>query len=304
MSRKDFDSIKLEKRSLKHRISKSIHDKDTGTVFGRTGKDWGKLFLFYLIFYAVLAGLFAICMAALLLLVVNPRIPNLQLERSVIGTSPGLGFRPLPADVRSTFISFKGTSYDSYKYWKTQLTEFLSVYKKKGQQEGAGQNIASCSFDIMPRPGQVCDVQIRDFDPCIEEKHFYYHKSSPCIFLKLNRIFGWTPNYYDANELPSDMPTSLQHKIGNLTHENQNQAKMVWLSCRGETPADEENMGPIKYYPYPGFPGYYFPYMNTEGYLSPLVAVHFESPNRFWLEVQTIRHLPDPLRSADCDRRW
>lgn len=54
----------------------------------------------------------------------------------------------------------------------------------------------------------------------------------------------------------------------------------IWVSCEGENPADVENVGPIEYYPRRGFPGYYYPYENSEGYLSPLVAVHFARPVR------------------------
>lgn len=58
------------------------------------------------------------------------------------------------------------------------------------------------------------------------------------------------------------------------------QLNTVWVSCEGENPADIENVGPIEYYPRQGFPGYYYPYENSEGYLSPLVAIHFKSPMR------------------------
>ena len=58
------------------------------------------------------------------------------------------------------------------------------------------------------------------------------------------------------------------------------QLNTIWVSCEGENPADLENVGPIKYYPRRGFPGFYYPYENSEGYLSPLVAVHFERPVR------------------------
>lgn len=58
------------------------------------------------------------------------------------------------------------------------------------------------------------------------------------------------------------------------------QLNTVWLSCEGENPADIENIGQIEYYPRQGFPGYYFPYENSEGYLSPLVAIHFTKPTR------------------------
>ncbi|CAH0749310.1 unnamed protein product [Diatraea saccharalis] len=210
---------------------------------------------------------------------INPRVPRLQQDYSVIGTSPGLGFRPLPEDVRSTLIYYKGTSYDSYKYWEDQLIDFLSVYKKKGQTAGAGANIFDCDFNKLPPPGKVCDVDVRDWEPCIEENHFSFHKSSPCIFLKLNRIYGWRPEYYnDTSRLPEDMPPELQMEIRNITNYNRNYANMVWVSCHGETPADRENIGPVKYLPYPGFPGYFYPYENAEGYLSPLVAVHLEKP--------------------------
>jgi len=50
------------------------------------------------------------------------------------------------------------------------------------------------------------------------------------------------------------------------------------VSCEGETASDVELIGPISYWPIPGFPGYFFPFENSEGYLSPLVAIHFKRP--------------------------
>lgn len=58
------------------------------------------------------------------------------------------------------------------------------------------------------------------------------------------------------------------------------QLNTVWVSCEGENPADIENVGPIQYFPRRGFPGYFYPFENSEGYLSPLVAVHLERPTR------------------------
>lgn len=56
------------------------------------------------------------------------------------------------------------------------------------------------------------------------------------------------------------------------------QWETVWVSCDGETPADKEFIGPVRYIPGPGFPGYQFPYTGQKGYLPPLVAVQFEMP--------------------------
>lgn len=53
---------------------------------------------------------------------------------------------------------------------------------------------------------------------------------------------------------------------------------MVWVSCEGENPADNENIGAINYFPSRGFNAKYFPFTNVDGYLPPLVAVQFDSP--------------------------
>ncbi|KOB73525.1 putative sodium/potassium-dependent atpase beta-2 subunit [Operophtera brumata] len=57
-----------------------------------------------------------------------------------------------------------------------------------------------------------------------------------------------------------------------------NERRKVWVSCKGERPADNEALGPLNYYPYPGLKETYFPYDNTPGYLSPLVAVQLANP--------------------------
>lgn len=48
----------------------------------------GKIGLFYLIFYGVLAALVAVCFWGFFQ-TLDPRIPKWQLERSIIGTNPG-----------------------------------------------------------------------------------------------------------------------------------------------------------------------------------------------------------------------
>lgn len=60
----------------------------------------------------------------------------------------------------------------------------------------------------------------------------------------------------------------------------------MWLTCGGESPADVEHLGPVRYYPdIQGFPGYYYPYEHTDGYLSPLVAVRFLRPSCKYVSV-------------------
>lgn len=72
------------------------------------------------------------------------------------------------------------------------------------------------------------------------------------------------------------MPLDLREHITGL--KNTRHLDTIWVSCEGENPADQENIGPIEYIPRRGFPGYFYPFENSEGYLSPLVAIHFVRP--------------------------
>lgn len=85
-----------------------------------------KIGLFYLIFYGCLAALVSICMWVFFQ-TLDPRIPKYQLKQSIIGTNPGLGFRPMPqeAAIGSTLIWYKGTKAENYQYWKDSLEDFL-----------------------------------------------------------------------------------------------------------------------------------------------------------------------------------
>ncbi|XP_044750910.1 sodium/potassium-transporting ATPase subunit beta-2-like isoform X2 [Coccinella septempunctata] len=256
-----------------------IYNPDEGTYLGRTPRNLAKIGLFYLIFYGMLAALVAICMWVFSQ-TLNPRIPKWRNEESIIGTNPGLGFRPMPDNnEESTLIWLQGSNKTNYEKWKANLMSFLDTYYTPGKIEKGNVPIKRCSYDELPIPGQVCDIDVRKWEPCSPDRHFDYHRNAPCIFLKLNRIYGWVPEYYnDPNDLPEDMPQQLKDHIRyNITRPEER--NNIWISCIGENPADNEYLGPVKYYPsIQGFPGYYYPYMNSEGYLSPLVAVQFKRP--------------------------
>lgn len=155
------------------------------------------------------------------------------------------------------------------------------MYRVPGLTPGRGQNIYHCDYEQPPPKGQVCDVDIKSWSPCVQENNYNYHKSAPCVFLKLNKIYGWIPEYFnESNSLPDSMPLRLKDFVKGEEANARHRLNTIWVSCEGENPADVENIGPIQYYPTQGFPGYFYPYENSEGYLSPLVAVHFERPVR------------------------
>jgi len=70
----------------------------------------------------------------------------------------------------------------------------FTVYRKPGLTPGRGQNIYNCDYDRPPNENQVCDVNVKDWFPCTQENNFNYHKSAPCIFIKLNKVIDFTTN--------------------------------------------------------------------------------------------------------------
>lgn len=83
-----------------------------------------------MVFYGMLAALVAICMWVFFQ-TLDPRIPKWQMEGSIIGTNPGLGFRPMPTDdnAESTLIWFEGSNKTNYVKWVDNLMGYLDSKK-------------------------------------------------------------------------------------------------------------------------------------------------------------------------------
>ncbi|XP_026321286.1 sodium/potassium-transporting ATPase subunit beta-2 [Hyposmocoma kahamanoa] len=259
-----------------------IYNSETGQFLGRTGSSWAKILLFYVIFYAVLVGFFTIMLVIFFQTLDNNK-PKWQMEGSLIGNNPGMGFRPLPDtdNVESTLIYYKANDKGSVLKWAKVIDDFLQPYRKKGSGSGetaGAENRVACTPTAGPvGEKQVCDVPVDDFHPCTSGNQYNYEEAGPCVFLKLNKIFNWVPKPYNTTEdLPGNMPEDLKQHIKMVA--GKPESNTVWVSCEGENPADVENIGPVQYIPRRGFPNFYYPFTNKEGYLSPLVAVLFEKP--------------------------
>lgn len=106
------------------------------------------------------------------------------------------------------------------------------VYKTPGVTTGRGQNIFNCKYNSPPPSGKVCDVNVKDFKKCTQENNYSYHKSSPCVFIKMNRIYGWMPTFYNRTEdLPERMPKQLKHRIVNETDPTEVRNAIIWHIC-------------------------------------------------------------------------
>lgn len=86
----------------------------------------GKILVFYILFYLALSGFF-IGLLAIFWTTLDYHMPKWQLAESIIGTNPGLGFRPMPpeAHLGSTLIWYKSNRPDNMRYWLDTVNKFF-----------------------------------------------------------------------------------------------------------------------------------------------------------------------------------
>ncbi|CAH2105100.1 unnamed protein product [Euphydryas editha] len=261
-------------RPFLKRIQYAIWNPEERTFLGRTGKRWGVIGLIYLVMYICIIIFFSICMCGLLS-AMDERIPYYTLSESIIGDNPGMGHRPIILE-NGALIWYDANNMTQINRYVENIDEFLAPYENKSLLANKGENQRDCR-DSKPPRNEVCSFDIKQLGPCSRENYYGYRNRTPCIIIKLNRIFDWNPKLIDDPEnLPPDMPTDLKNHINSTTLPKER--RNIWVSCKGERPADVDALGPLKYWPYPGLSEIYFPYDNTPGYLSPLVAVQLLNP--------------------------
>uniref|UniRef100_A0A4D5R9Z6 Sodium/potassium-transporting ATPase subunit beta-2 n=1 Tax=Scolopendra viridis TaxID=118503 RepID=A0A4D5R9Z6_SCOVI len=272
---------------------------------GRTASSWGKVGLFYLIFYAGLAAFFAV-MLVIFYQTLDVNEPKWQQEKSVIGTNPGLGFRPMPPEqiAESTLIWFKhGETVGNWEFYVKELKRHLEEYEAGRQtseyfkqcEAGETSGAKSCFFVLEYNNWGACNI----------ENQFGFRDGTPCMLIKMNRIYGWKPVLYGVNETIPDASKELERvrRLHSNDASRNHTSEMVWVTCEGENPADKENIGEIEYYPFAGFPAKYFPYKNVHGYLSPFVFAHFKSLQKNVLINVECKAWAKNIKHARMERR-
>ena len=181
------------------------------------------------------------------------------------GLSPALGFRP-QYDPESNLIKVDDTNEKLLR----SIDVFLHRYEELKDEVVSFKNTSTrkTSFNYN---------DIIKGTPCAKEKKFGYEESSPCVILKINRVYGWTPEYYDVPPKEA-LATPLNDDELRIA----NEIKFLYISCEGEYPFDKDQLnGEIDYYSefnstkIGGIKINHFPYLNQDNYLSPLVFAHF-----------------------------
>lgn len=209
-------------------LVKFIWNSETKEFCGRDGASWGKVSLFYAIFYACL-GSFFIGMLAVFVAIMPKDKPTYYGESSTMsarGVNPGLGFRP-QVDVEDSTIHFNPTVYEGKhghkpffrnlkNFLDASMNLFVSVYLIKLKliynlfqfawleypeiKPEDQQNVIACkdgeTYPSDLKNGKSCSYDYKTIfknTPCTEEKKFGYDTNKPCVLLKLNKIISWTP---------------------------------------------------------------------------------------------------------------
>jgi len=261
-----------------------IHNPETGEFFTRTPKSWALITGFYIIYYSLLAAFWA-AMLMIFFTTLKDNEPKWIGAESLIGTSPGVGLNPKQSEalIDSSMIQFnkdkaedtmgKAATVAGWQGWAKRAKAYLDGLKEEGKDCAPGKGNGATS-------AEACKFKKTELGTCADvTKNAGFDDGVPCLFLKLNKIYGVENIHYNSStdpEIPDDFPEGLADHIDKQTDKNQ-----VWVNCKGEYPADQEALGEPIYFPKSrGFPGYFFPYYKQDNYQSPIVAVQFPSAKK------------------------
>ena len=96
-------------------ICEAIYNKETGAILTRTPASWGKIGLFYLVYYTCLACFFAGLLAIFLYAFTDDKAPLLTGEHSVK--------RHFSHKMAQTILSFRPTDAGTNEYKKSYISQ-------------------------------------------------------------------------------------------------------------------------------------------------------------------------------------
>lgn len=249
---------------------KFVWNSEKKEFLGRTGGSWAKIFLFYLIFYGCLAGIF-IGTIQILLLTLSDYKPTWQ-DRVA---PPGLSHFPRSDKSEIAINLDDEVSFLSYV---KAMRDFLTPYDLEKQRDPMQfDNCGEIPTDYNNRGDLESDIGVRKacrfsrdwLGPCsgLEDSYFGFKDGKPCLIVKLNRIVNFRPKPPVSNE---SIPEEAQHKV---------QPYLIPIHCTNKKEEDAGKLGEVRYYGIGGgFPLQYYPYYGKllhPQYLQPLVAIQF-----------------------------
>lgn len=212
-------------------------------IIGRNGKSWAKIGLFYLCFYGFLAGFFA-AMLTVFLQTINPPgvgmnggpkyIEMLAADSILFKQAPGLNLEN----------PISGWSAEKKIAWKSKTKEYLDGFIGNDSHKCNPKAIDGYSKERHFKENQIdfCKYDTSSIEKnCSFSNDYGYKEGRPCLFIKINKVFGWIPG-------------------GSKTH--------LKLKCR-----DADTNNELKTIPEDGYVVNAFPFQGQVGYQTPPVAI-------------------------------
>lgn len=313
-----------------------MYNPETGEIMSRTPLSWLKITVFYCIYYCCLTAFWLGCLNIFFLTIPEDH-PRWQQEASLIGANPGLGLRPSSSDERidsSMFVLKIGDTDDvptnedgegdkNADYVK-RLENFMLKYDNK-------TGLADCSDNTRPVDASGCIFSTASLGQCQSAPYGYtvgvqgvggqggYNAGKfvePCLFLKLNKIFGWEPTPITCSDetcanLQDEKYSKMSPHLKNIIAKNSasGDTDYVYVDCFGRYAADQEALGlaptsPTPYLEYfpanQGLPTKYFPFQTRANYHAPLVAVKLKAKPSDSVQCSSSSHHNNPWEAANC----
>ncbi|CAH8669344.1 unnamed protein product [Schistosoma margrebowiei] len=229
--------------------------------------DLFKLFIFFILLYTLLFIMVICFMKLVLYKIIDADKPYLTGSYSSLQNTPGLSIVPV-ISTEMNLVAYKDGKPDTFLIFQDMLIAFLSQYEYYSY---TGNNLRDC---LVQNDSQAltygtlvetsCLFNLDWSYACNINNYFGYDSGSPCVIIKLNRLYGWLPDIQS----------------------NENGIK---ICCKGANPNDDILLGTICLYDAyihtekgcgrqcAFIPHQYFPYLNQESYQSPLIFLQFQN---------------------------
>jgi len=231
-----------------------FYNSETGELLGRNGASWLKITVFYIAYFTFLAGLF-MASISVMKTTVNDDKPRLQTRLQIPGLHALPKLSPMN-DAQSARLSDNGgvaikydpSNADDYSIYTGILDEIKAEYSGE----------ADTPFDV------------NSLGPC-GSGNYGYDTSSPCVWIRLNKVIDWTPvGYFAPTEAQGFTAASLNSRM---------EKDAVYVRCESkEVESDTRDVASFEYFG--GTDGNleskYYPFTGKKAqpnYEQPIVAV-------------------------------
>ncbi|XP_061098913.1 sodium/potassium-transporting ATPase subunit beta-3a [Conger conger] len=162
-----------------------LYNPRTGEFVGRTASSWALIFLFYVVFYGFLAGMFTLTMWVMLQ-TLDDHTPKYRDRVS----SPGLVIRPKSMD-----ITFNRSDPLNYRQYVQHLESFLKPYNDTAQEQNELCVHGQYTEQDSSVEKKACPFNSSLLGQCSgqDDPSFGYAEGKPCVLVKMNRIIGLMP---------------------------------------------------------------------------------------------------------------